>query len=184
MLYDGNLSVLRINDLMNLGGMAATLLGSALCGFVILKIGRRAALWLTVAGQGGSHLAWAVLAATTLPLLAPMSTGPVWVVGLFEHFVSGMLTVVVFTLMMDAVAPEVGGSQYTLLASLYAGVAILVNMGSGPLAQHAGYPVAFVVAGGLTLACLSLVTVLRRRGYLEGHQPQLEKGRSPTESPT
>jgi MFS family permease len=175
LLYDGNLSPLQINDIMNLGGMAATLLGSALCGFVILKIGRRAALWLTVAGQGGSHLAWALLACTTLPVFAPMATAPVWAVGLFEHFVSGMLTVVVFTVMMDAVAPEVGGSQYTLLASLYAGAGILVNMGAGPLAQHQGYVVAFAVAGGLTLVCLPLVGLIRRRGYLEGQRPRLDE---------
>lgn len=175
-LRDGHLSLSQINWSMNLCGIAATLLGSAVCGFVIKWLGRRPALFLTVIGQGVSHLAWAILA-----LCAASGGGPfvrmagavtaVYGVAVFEHLVSGMLTVVVFTLMMDAVRPQAGSAQYTLLMCLHLGSAFGVGMLSGALAQVGGYPFAFALAGFVTLGCLALVGPLQRHGYLAGRQP-------------
>lgn len=164
-LKDARLTLGQINWTMNLAGIVATLLGSALCGFVIMKIGRRLALLVTVAGQGLSHLAWAAmgLVGTSLPVVLTAA--------LTEHLVSGMLTVVVFTLMMDTVRPEAGSGQYTLLMSIYGGITFALNIFAGAIAQSFGYAVAFSVAGALTLACLALVPPLWKDGYLEGRRP-------------
>ena len=43
-LKDAKLTLGQINWAMNLGGIVATLLGSAICGFIIMRIGRRLAL--------------------------------------------------------------------------------------------------------------------------------------------
>jgi PAT family beta-lactamase induction signal transducer AmpG len=164
-LKDAEMTLSEINWVMNLGGIVATLIGSAVCGFLIMKIGRRTALVLTAAGQGLSHLGWALLACTTTPLAA------VWAAAIGEHLVSGMLTVVVFTLMMDAVRPEAGSGQYTLLMCVYGGSAFLLNIVAGGIAQAAGYTAAFGLAGLITLACLVLVAPLSKNGYLSGKRP-------------
>ncbi len=158
----------QINDAMNLGGMIATLVGSAICGFVIMTLGRRTAFVVTVLGQGLSHLGWMWMAQRGVSMEA------VWSIALTEHFVSGMLTVVVFTLMMDAVRPEVGSSQYTLLMSLYGGVGFGLGILSGSMVKAWSYATAFGLAGGITLACLLLVWSLSRNGYLSGHRPPAE----------
>jgi MFS transporter, PAT family, beta-lactamase induction signal transducer AmpG len=165
-LKDANFSLGQINWTMNLGGIFATLLGSAVCGFMIMKIGRRAALIITAAGQGLSHLAWAVLG-----IVGP-SMNLVWGAALTEHLVSGMLTVVVFTLMMDTVRREAGSGQYTLLMSIYGGITFALNIIAGGIAQSFGYSVAFSIAGGITLACLVLVWPLSKFGYLDGKRPE------------
>ncbi len=164
-LKDSRFSLGQINWTMNLGGILSTLLGSAVCGFVIMKLGRRLALVLTVAGQGLSHLVWALMAlvGTSLPLVVGAA--------LLEHLVSGMLTVVVFTLMMDAVRPEAGSGQYTLLMSIYGGVTFGLNIVAGGIVQWSNYAFAFTLAGALTLACLALVWPLAHEGYLEGRRP-------------
>lgn len=167
----------QINDAMNLGGMIATLVGSAVCGYVIMKVGRRAAFVLTVAGQGLTHLGWVALGVFFLPVLrAPDALGmqAVWAIALAEHLVSGMLTVVVFTLMMDAVRPEAGSAQYTLLSCIYGGVGLGLGMVSGSIVAAWGFPAAFTTAGLITFSCLLLVGGLRRNGYFSGTRPSLD----------
>ena len=172
----GHLTKDQINYSMNLGGMFATLAGSAICGFIIMTIGRRTALWITLLAQGLSHLAWAAYGPVGLPLFHPPVGGAfsaLWTIILFEHLVSGMLTVVIFTLMMDAVRPEAGSGQYTVLMSVYIGIGILLNIASGWIAQRGGFPVAYGLAGLITLGCLVLVLPLDRLGYLDGKRPEM-----------
>lgn len=166
-LKDAKLSLGEINWAMNMGGMLTTLLGSAICGFVIMKIGRRLALVITAAGQGLSHLLWAAmgLLGTSLPVVVGAA--------LTEHLVSGMLTVVVFTLMMDTVNPEAGSGQYTLLMSIYGGVTFVLSIFAGHIAEAFGYAVAFSLAGTITLACLAMVWPLSQNGYLDGKRPEI-----------
>ncbi len=166
-LKDAHLTLSQINWTMNLGGIVATLVGSAICGFLIMKIGRSAALIITAAGQGISHLAWAVMGSVGVSM--PM----VWGAALTEHLVSGMLTVVVFTLMMDTVRREAGSGQYTLLMSIYGGITFALNIIAGGIAQAFGYSAAFSVAGAITLACLALVWPLSKYGYLDGKRPEI-----------
>lgn len=166
-LKDAKLTLGQINWAMNMGGIVATLLGSAICGFVIMKIGRRTALIITAAGQGLSHLAWAAMG------IVGVSMPIVWGAALTEHLVSGMLTVVVFTLMMDTVRPEAGSGQYTLLMSIYGGITFALNIFAGAIAQSFGYAVAFSVAGTITLACLAMVWPLSKHGFLDGKRPEV-----------
>ncbi len=165
-LMDAKLSFAQINWTMNMGGIVATLVGSAICGFVIMGLGRRMALIVTAAGQGVSHLLWASMGVlgTSMPLVVGAALG--------EHLVSGMLTVVVFTLMMDTVRPEAGSGQYTLLMSIYGGITFALNIFAGAIAQSAGYDGAFGIAGFITLACLALVYPLSKNGYLDGKRPE------------
>jgi MFS family permease len=167
LMLESGISWDQINLVMNIGGMVATLLGSAVGGFVIGRFGRTATLWVAVIGQGVAHLAWAVLASTEVNL------GALWAVALSEHLVSGLLTVVVFTIMMDAVRPEAGGSQYTLLMSLHIGMSFGVGLVAGTVAQNLGYTVAFGAAGVATLACIVLLGTLGRNGYLSGKRPAM-----------
>jgi hypothetical protein len=121
---------------------------------------------MTVAGQGLSHLGWAALAVVGVDIVV------VYGVGVFEHLVSGMLTVVVFTIMMDAVRPEAGSSQYTLLMCLHLGSAFGLGMASGAIAQLGGYSFAFALAGAVTLGCLLMAGRLEHHGYLSGRREE------------
>lgn len=178
-LKDAGFSLSQINWVMNLLGIAATLCGSLFTGFLMVRHGRLRCAAVALGGQVLAYAAWAVLAAgisaqVALPLFAgvdapPVATIPpplpaVAVVAVLEHLTSGMITVVVFTLMMDAVAVGAAAAQYTLLMSLHLGIQYLMGIPSGSLVDFTSYSVAFLVAGGITLAVVGLLVPMRRAG--------------------
>jgi MFS transporter, PAT family, beta-lactamase induction signal transducer AmpG len=161
-LKDLKMSIGKINWIMNMGGITATLLGSAVCGFIIMKFGRIKTLWFSIITQGISHLLWAIL-----PFIGNKMFY-IFPLAIFEHFVSGMLTVIVFTLMMDSVSKKVGSSQYTILMSLYLGVSFILGIASGYFADLSGYEFPFLAGGILTLLTLLFISPLKNLGFLDG----------------
>jgi MFS family permease len=157
-LRDQGYTISQINWVMNLLGIVATLCGSLFTGFLMVRYGRLRCAVVALAGQLVAYLAWVFLASGTPPLEA------VAVAAVLEHATSGMITVVVFTLMMDAVAVGAAAAQYTLLMSLHLGIQYLMGIPSGSLVDFTSYSVAFLFAGGLTLAVLGLLIPMRRAG--------------------
>jgi MFS transporter, PAT family, beta-lactamase induction signal transducer AmpG len=161
-LWDRGVGVAQINWIMNMGGIGATLFGSAICGFFIIKMGRKTTLIISVLGQGFSHFAWGIMAKYGI------TTVSAWGVALVEHFVSGMLTVVVFTIMMDSVNPKVGGSQYTILMSIHMAVVFFLGITAGYGAQYLGYGAIYLIGGTLTITSGILIKKMSTHGYLSG----------------
>ncbi|PKN21710.1 MAG: hypothetical protein CVU65_16355 [Deltaproteobacteria bacterium HGW-Deltaproteobacteria-22] len=155
-LKDQGFSLSEINWVMNLLGIAATLCGSLFTGFLMARFGRLRCAVVGLLGQLLAYVAWVFLAAGSPALEA------VAVVAVLEHATSGMITVVVFTLMMDAVAVGAAAAQYTLLMSLHLGVQFLMGIPSGSIVDFTSYSMAFLVAGGITLAVLLLLVPMHR----------------------
>ncbi|MBU1240130.1 MFS transporter, partial [Myxococcota bacterium] len=162
-LRDERVSIGTINWIMNLGGIVATLLGSLLCGWFIARFGRARTTMAAVMGQGVSHLLWTMIALSgiVMPVL--------WSIALFEHFVSGMLTVAVFTVMMDSVDRRAGGTLYTLLMCIHLGAVFILGIVSGMLAQRFGFAAVYTAAGLITLTTLVLFPALSKSNYFSGH---------------
>lgn len=130
-------------------GLVASLLGSAVGGWLAGAMARQRALVLAV-----------LLQAAGLALLWPLLEAPLTLLGgaiAVEHLVTGILTTVLFTAMMDAVDPEHGGTQYSVLASVVVVGTGLGSSLSGFLAQTTGYAPLFLGAAAWTALCALLV---------------------------
>lgn len=132
-------------------GMGAGIAGAIVGGYLVQVIGRvRALVWFGVL-QSLSLCGYAWLA-----LVKPDIAGIVLVNGL-EHFVGGMATAALFTLMMDACRHEQAGSDYAVQASLQVVVVGIGHAVSGFSAQYLGYTAHFTLAALIGLASLLLV---------------------------
>ena len=107
--------------------MAAALIGTA----VLRAVGVGAEWWVSVVEVGAA----AVIAVTCV-----------------EHLLSGAITTVMFALMMRHTRREIGGTHYTLLASLEVLGKGALGVFSGAIAQRLGYAALFAIA---TLLCLA-----------------------------
>lgn len=141
-------------------GSVMGLAGAAAGGWLAFRLGRRTALiacgvlqtlslglyWLCATGVGGRELLYAASTA--------------------EHLLGGMATVALFTLMMDASAPEHAGTDYTLLACAIVVATGLASFGGAVIADAVGYAPMFAASLVLSGAgCAALVMSLdRRRG--------------------
>ncbi|MBI5495800.1 MAG: MFS transporter [Deltaproteobacteria bacterium] len=148
-LVDRGFTVEEIAIWNNTLGLGASLLGSWLGGTLVTRVPRARALGTAVALQ-----------AAGIALVVPLFGAPGHWLGtglVVEHFLTGILTTVLFTFMMDAVDPRFGGTQYSTLAAL-----VVVGTGagstlSGVIADAVGYPVLFSGAACVTAAHLLLV---------------------------
>ena len=145
-MVDAGLSTREIGVLVGAGGFGAGLLGAAVGGGLVQRVGALRALrwfgWLQAAGLG--------LYALTDSLGVP--TAMLWATVVFEHFVGGLATVALFTAMMTASRRQDASTDYTLQASIVV-IASGVGAGmSGFVAGGVGYGTLF--AGAAILAML------------------------------
>ncbi len=137
-------------------GMAASLLGSLGGGWLASRVNVWTALLVTtalrvipVAGEwwlaSGGHPTEELVLAVTIA----------------EHFFGGALTTAVFAFMMGQVDPRVGGSHYTLLATVEVLGKAPVGLVSGKLADTVGYGRLFAL--GTLLSGLVVLAVLPLR---------------------
>jgi len=151
MLIDSGLSVVTVGWLSGVVGMVAGIAGALTGGFIILRLGRvRALLWFGLF-QALSILGYYLIARgeTGLPFIC--------VVSVFEHFIGGMATAALFTLMMDACRVGYAGTDYTVQASIQVIVAGGLHMLSGFSAGYLGYEVHFMLSFAISLIILGFV---------------------------
>ncbi len=133
-------------------GMVASILGSLSGGLLATLVALPRALVLAsalrvVALAGQASVAWqeapshALVAASTCA----------------EHFFSGVLTTVMFALMMSRTDRRIGASHYTLLATLEVIGKAPLSLASGAIADGLGVRVAFGIGVGLSLAYVLLL---------------------------
>lgn len=139
-------------------GSGTSLLGAALGGWLMLRMGRRQALLGSGLAQVGVFGLYALAAMGWggMPLL--------WVATLAEGVIGTVATVALFSLMMDAADPAHAGTDYTLLGSIGFSLATLGGIAGGMVGDAFGYTAAFV-AGGL-LSGAGVVALVR---WLDGH---------------
>jgi MFS transporter, PAT family, beta-lactamase induction signal transducer AmpG len=135
-------------------GSVASLVGAALGGLMLLRVGRRNALLL---GGMAQVLTFCLFLAAAwglggMPLL--------WVATVLEGVSSALATVALYSLMMDASDPDHAGTDYTLLASVNVVVMGLGSLLGGLLGDLLGYLPVFIM--GTTMAFLGCLWVIRR----------------------
>ncbi len=167
MLIDLGLSMGDIGWLTGTAGFIAGLLGALAGGLLVNVLGRIRAV-----------VVFGVMQAVAVTLYALTSTGPVslpelYTVCIVEHFVSGMATVALFTMMMDRCDPNTGGTDYTIQASVVVLASGAASAVSGYSAGAVGYTWHFLIAGALCVLTLLpfLVYVWRGVPPLGGERP-------------
>ncbi len=149
MLVDQGISLEQIGWLSGVVGMISGIVGALFGGYLIPRVGRERALFYFGLVQAMSLLGYLYLAIN--PSVGFMVIAVV--IGV-EHFVGGMATAALFTLMMDACRPQVAGTDYTVQASIQVIVGGVLHAASGMFAQTFGYASHFgaaVVLGVLVL---------------------------------
>ena len=158
-LVDRGYSAREIGTWVGTWGMAASLLGSVAGGLLASRLAPSlfTALVLTAAVRC-LPLVW------QLVLALDRSAGPAMMIGatVSEHFFGGALTTAMFAFMMSRVDPRIGGTHFTLLASIEAVGKMAVAPVAGVLAERSGYVSVFAVATALSILYLPLLHATRR----------------------
>lgn len=126
-------------------GFGAGLLGAAFGALFVNRIGR----WRALVGFGVLQ----GMGVATYALTVDPSAGgwPLYGPIIFEHFVTGMATVALFTLMMDFTRPDHAATDYTLQASwVVCATGIAAALG-GTTADWLGYQTNFLLGGAFCL---------------------------------
>jgi len=169
MLFDRGFTASQIGLWMGTYGTLASLLGSAAAGVWVRNMALPQALVLSAALR-----ALGVGAEWWLSTLSSVTSVHVILVTCAEHFVGGSITTVVFALMMRNTRREIGGTHYTLLASLEVWGKMPFALLSGVIAQRIGYVSLFALGTGVCVAFAGLTLGLRPRLDTET-QPDLAK---------
>lgn len=161
---DLGLSLEDIGWITGTAGFVAGLLGAMAGGAMVSWLGRgRALLGFGVAqaisAAGYSLATLALPRATLIPALYGLCV--------VEHFVSGMATAALFTMMMDRARPDNAGADYTLQASVVVIATLVISALSGFVAAWLGYRLHFLVAGAVCLVALAPVLIYLRRSDAE-----------------
>jgi hypothetical protein len=155
MLFDKGFAIADIGLWNGTYGMVASFIGSLLAG--VWTRGRPlpiALISIAVFRAAGVGAEWWVST-------VPVSAASVILVSCIEHFLGGALTTVVFALMMSQTRREIGGTHFTLLASLEVLGKSLLGMWSGVLAVALGYSGLFATATALSIAFAWLTFYVR-----------------------
>jgi PAT family beta-lactamase induction signal transducer AmpG len=158
MLFDRGFPAPQIGLWTGTFGMLFSLIGSSVAGFSTRRLTPSTALlWAATMRASGVAAEW------WLSLLAQPSATSVIVVTCVEHLVGGAITTVMFALMMRHTDREIGGTHYTLLASLEVWGKLPLAALSGLLAARLGYAGLFALGTGLCVAFVGLVALLKPR---------------------
>ena len=152
-----------IGLLLGVFAPVSVLAGALAAGLLVNRIGRlRALLWFggLQAFSAGGYL---FLASQDGPISLPSALPAV----LVDHFVSGMITVALFSLMMDWSRRKHGGTDYTCMDCIGVFAILLGTTVSYLLAGFRDYWLAFAAA--IPLVFLSLVVVRRLYSKIMQH---------------
>lgn len=151
MLVDAGLDLEQIAWLRGAGGMAVGLGAAALGTYAVHRFGRLRVL--TFAGS--------VLIAALLGLVWwSLRPGPVWSLAALQITLmaaTAVSFVALYAAMMDWCAPGQAATDFAILQSLDAALAVVTGILAGQVAQHWGYAPVFTVAAVLLLLALPLL---------------------------
>lgn len=157
-LLDQGLSKADLAVLKGAVGSGTSLLGAAIGGWLMLRVGRRAALLgcgFMQAAVYGLYVA-AAMGLGGVPLL--------WLATIAEGVIGTMATVALYSLMMDSADPAHPGTDYTLMGSVGVSLATVGGIAGGLVGDHLGYASAF--ASGAVVSVIGLIALVR---WLDAH---------------
>ena len=157
-LLDQGLTKADLAVLKGAVGSGTSLLGAAIGGWLMLRVGRRSALLgcgFMQAAVYGLYVA-AAMGVGGVPLL--------WLATVAEGVIGTMATVALYSLMMDSADPAHPGTDYTLMGSVGVSLATLGGIAGGLVGDHLGYAPAF--AAGAVVSVVGLMALVR---WLDAH---------------
>ena len=156
-LTDRGYGAAQIGLWLGTWGMGFSLVGSVAGGLLASRIGLLHALGLTAALRviplGGQWV---------LALDPDLGAEVVIGVTCAEHFFGGALTTAMFAFMMSRVDPRIGGTHFTLLASVEVLGKLPIGPLAGELAHRHGYVPVFALAVVASVLYLPLLLLVRR----------------------
>ena len=138
-------------------GAIAAIAGSLIGGFLTRRLSFAWALFIPAAFRVlGIAYQWVLVSAG--------SPGTTAVIGItvFEHFFAGMITPVMFALMMSRVDRSIGATHYTFLATIEVLGKSPTKFFSGVIAARFGFPGAFAASALASLGFLALLPLVGR----------------------
>lgn len=139
-------------------GMVFSLAGSTLSGLLARRVSLVPALfWVSGFRALGVAALWWV------SVIPQPSAASIIAVTCVEHFFAGAITTLLFALMMSHTDRTIGGTHYTLLASLEVWGKVPLAALSGFIAEGFGYPAVFATGTALCVAFAVLVGAVRPR---------------------
>ena len=157
-LLDQGLTKADLAVLKGAVGSGTSLLGAAIGGWLMLRVGRRTALLgcgFMQAVVYGLYVA-AALGMGGVPML--------WLATVAEGVIGTMATVALYSLMMDSADPAHPGTDYTLMGSIGVSLATVGGIAGGLVGDHLGYAAAF--GSGAVVSVIGLLALVR---WLDAH---------------
>lgn len=146
----------EIASVSKIFGMATSILGGFVGGYLIARIGIVKALFITAAIHGLSVLLFVLIAKTgyNLDLL--------YITIAIEHITSGMRTTALFAFQLTLVTPAYAATQLALLTSAVHFGRVATSSFSGLLVANLGWPSFFTLASSATIISLLLVVLFAK----------------------
>jgi PAT family beta-lactamase induction signal transducer AmpG len=156
-MMDTGFSKTEIGVVIKIIWVAAAISGSVLGGIWMVRLGLLRAMLLFGVMQAASNLAYLVLA------IAGKNYPIMYCAVVIEHLTHAMGNVAVVALMMSLCDMRFSAFQYALLSTLSQLPRYGLGWPAGWVADHAGWPIYYVVSFGLGLPGLIAVWLLRER---------------------
>jgi PAT family beta-lactamase induction signal transducer AmpG len=154
---DRGMTLVEIAVVANTLGVALTIAGALGGGWFLGRVGMfRGLLWIGVA-QGAACLAYAAVAAWTLPRAA------LYAAGSLESFAQGLGAAALLAFLTGCCDPANAATEYALLSALFSFSREVAGGASGWATDRMGYASFFLFAAALALPSLALLPWLRPR---------------------
>jgi len=157
-LLDQGLNKADLAVLKGAVGSGTSLLGAVIGGWLMLRVGRRAAL------LGSGFMQAAVYGLYVAGAMGMGGGPPPWLATVAAGVIGTMATVALYSLMMDSADPAHPGTDYTLMGSVGVSLATLGGIAGGLVGDHLGYATAF--AAGAVVSVAGLIALVR---WLDAH---------------
>ena len=155
-LVDSGFTAHQIGLWVGTWGMAASLIGSVMGGWLAARLPIVRALFIAATLRLGPLIAELWLS-TIVPTAAQVVT-----VTVAEHFFGGILTTALFAYMMSRVDKRIGATHYTVLAAIEVMGKSPGSLVSGCIAERIGYTGLFSIGVALSVLLLLLYLPLRK----------------------
>lgn len=155
-LVDVGYSKSEIASVSKIFGMATSILGGFIGGYLIARIGIVKGLFIAAAIHGLSVLLFVLIANVGYDLDLLYLTIAI------EHITSGMRTTALFAFQMTLVTPAYAATQLALLTSAVHFGRVATSSFSGLLVENLGWPAFFTLASSATIISLLLVALFAR----------------------
>ena len=156
----------QIAAVVKLYGLAMSLVGVVIAGYVISRLGLLRSLIIGSVMIMLSNIGFSLLARALAPSLLELG-----LVNAFDNLAQAMHGTALIAFLSSLTSARYTATQYALFSSLYALPGKILEGLSGFVVDAAGYPLFFLYTASLSLPALLLLWWLVRRGQFAAPQP-------------